>query len=81
MSDENPSKRTTFGRILFNNFEDVNKREARKIRGFTLIKKILKNSAVYTGRSGKNRKSVIISGTHSDNDQGYNINKNTGHHL
>ncbi|AJU43911.1 CDN_1a_G0016060.mRNA.1.CDS.1 [Saccharomyces cerevisiae] len=116
MSDENPSKRTTFGRILFNNFEDVNKvyrkktkkvseseaiserfqeqgvfneilvneiekikREARKLEVLLDQEKILKNSAaLHQAVPKKNRKSVIISGTHSDNDHSYNINKNTG---
>lgn len=39
----------------------------------------MKNSAaLHQAVPKKNRKSVIISGTHSDNDHSYNINKNTG---
>ncbi|CAI4060603.1 GTPase-activating protein BEM2 SKDI_05G2360 [Saccharomyces kudriavzevii IFO 1802] len=114
-NDENPSKKNTFGRILFNNFEDLDrayrkktkqvseseaasegfqeteifneilvneiekiKRETRKLEVLLDQEKILKNSAVLQQTvPKKNRKSVVIPGNHSDNDQNYSLNKNT----
>ncbi|KAF4000418.1 RhoGAP domain family protein [Saccharomyces cerevisiae] len=67
-----------FNEILVNEIEKI-KREAGKLEVLLDQEKILKNSAaLHQAVPKKNRKSVIISGTHSDNDHSYNINKNTG---